>query len=59
NLEVLEDSRRHLVSERPATTRLGRAINSLEEIMEDLSHALQAPAATAARRSTSLLPTPG
>jgi len=59
NLEVLEDSRRHLVSERPAPTRLGRAINSLEEIMEDLSHALQAPEARAARRSTSLLPTPG
>lgn len=59
NLEVLEDSRRHLVSERPAPTRLGRAINSLEEIMEDLSHALQVPEARAARRSTSLLPTPG
>ncbi len=40
-------------------TRLGRAINSLEEIMEDLSHALQVPEARAARRSTSLLPTPG
>lgn len=59
DLDILEDTRRHLVSERPAATRLGRAINSLEEMMEDLSHALQAPAARASRGSTSLLPTPG
>ncbi|MDP3604536.1 MAG: patatin-like phospholipase family protein, partial [Polaromonas sp.] len=40
NLAVLEDTRRHLVSPAPAPTRLGRAIRSLEEVMEDVSHAL-------------------
>jgi NTE family protein len=40
DLDVLENPRRHLVSERPAATRLGRAISSLEEMMEDLNHAL-------------------
>jgi NTE family protein len=40
NLEVLEDERRHLVAARPAASRLGRAIASLEDVMEDLSHAL-------------------
>jgi len=59
DLDILEDTRRHLVSERPAATRLGRAINSLEEMMEDLSHALQAPTARTSRGSTSLLPTIG
>ncbi|WP_077592683.1 patatin-like phospholipase family protein [Polaromonas sp. A23] len=43
DLDVLEDPRRHLVSERPAATRLGRAISSLEEMMEDLNHALHLP----------------
>ncbi len=38
NLEVLDDPKRHLVAERPAATRVGRAIASLEEVMEDLSH---------------------
>jgi hypothetical protein len=59
DLDILEDTRRHLVSERPAPTRLGRAINSLEEMMEDLNHALHAPADRASRGSTSLLPTSG
>lgn len=44
DLDILEDPRRHLVSERPAATRLGRAISSLEEMMEDLNHALHLPA---------------
>jgi NTE family protein len=44
NMAVLEDPRRHLVSPVPAPTRIGRAIRSLEEIMEDVSHALE-PAA--------------
>ncbi len=41
NLDVLEDPKRHLATARPAATRVGRAIASLEEVMEDLSHALQ------------------
>ncbi len=41
NMEVLDDPRRHLVSARPAPTRVGRAIASLEEVMEDLSHAIR------------------
>ncbi len=40
DLDALEDPRRHLVSRRPAPTRLGRAISSLEELMEDMSHAV-------------------
>ncbi|WP_372826151.1 patatin-like phospholipase family protein [Polaromonas sp.] len=40
NMAVLEDPRRHLVSQMPAPTRLGRAIRSLEELMEDVSHAI-------------------
>ncbi|MFC6283166.1 MULTISPECIES: patatin-like phospholipase family protein [Polaromonas] len=40
NMEVLDDPKRHLVAARPAATRIGRAIASLEEVMEDLSHAL-------------------
>lgn len=48
DMDVLDDPRRHLVSERPAATRLGRAINSLEEMMDDLNHALHSPAARAA-----------
>lgn len=43
NMEVLDDSKRHLVAARAATTRIGRAIASLEEVMEDLSHALNPP----------------
>ncbi|HYW56871.1 MAG TPA: patatin-like phospholipase family protein [Polaromonas sp.] len=40
DLDVLDDPRRHLVTPRPAATRLGRAIRSLEELMEDVSHAI-------------------
>jgi NTE family protein len=40
DMDVLDDPRRHLVAARPAPTRLGRAIASLEEVMEDLSHAI-------------------
>lgn len=41
NMEALDDPKRHLAAERPAATRIGRAIASLEEVMEDLGHALQ------------------
>ncbi len=41
DMDVLEDSRRHLVAPRPAATRIGRAIASLQEVIDDLSHALQ------------------
>ena len=41
NLEALGDPRRHLVAERPAATRVGRAIALLEEVMEDLSHSVK------------------
>ena len=44
DMDVLDDPRRHLVAARPAPTRVGRAIASLEEVMEDLSHAVN-PAA--------------
>lgn len=44
-LDVLNDPRRKLVADTPAPTRLGRAIRSLEETLEDLSHVLQAQAA--------------
>ena len=47
-LDVLNDLRRKLVAETPAPTRLGRAIRSLEETMEDLSHVLEAKAANQA-----------
>ena len=40
NTDVLEDPRRHLVTPPPAATRIGRAITSLEEVMDDLQHAL-------------------
>ena len=40
NTDVLEDPRRHLVTPPPAATRIGRAIASLEEVMDDLQHAL-------------------
>ena len=41
DLEALDDPKRHLVAVRPAATRVARAIASLEEVMEDLSHALR------------------
>ncbi len=43
NMEVLNDPKRQLVAPRPAATRVGRAITSLEEIMEDLSRATKPP----------------
>lgn len=42
--EVLDDPRRHLVAPPEQATRIGRAIASLQEVMEDLGHAIQ-PAA--------------
>jgi NTE family protein len=44
NLDILEDPKRHLVAGRPAATRVGRAIASLEDVMEDLSHAVKVAA---------------
>ena len=41
NMDALDDPKRHLVAPQPAATRVGRAIASLEEIMEDLSHTLK------------------
>ena len=41
NAQVLEDPRRHLVALPKPPTRTGRAIASLQEVMEDLAHALQ------------------
>ena len=41
NGDALDDPRRHLVTAPPARTRLGRAIGSLQETMDDLRHALQ------------------
>ncbi len=43
NMAVLDDPKRHLAARRPAATRMGRAIASLEEVMEDLSHAITPP----------------
>jgi NTE family protein len=39
--EVLDDPRRHLVARSRPPTRLGRAIASLQEVVEDLGHAIQ------------------
>jgi NTE family protein len=39
--EVLDDPRRHLVAPRKQPTRIGRAIASLQEVIEDLGHAIQ------------------
>ena len=43
NMQILDDPKRHLVALRPATTHVGRAIASLEEIMEDVSRAITPP----------------
>ena len=40
NLQALDDPKRHLVAAQPAATRVGRAIATLEEVMEDLNHTL-------------------
>ncbi|MRD47216.1 patatin family protein [Caenimonas koreensis DSM 17982] len=36
--DVLDDPRRHLLAPRPSPTRIGRAIASLQEVMDDLGH---------------------
>ena len=41
NMALLDDPKRHLVAPLPAATRVGRAIASLEEIMNDLSHVVK------------------
>lgn len=43
DLDVLGDSRRHLVAAPSPPTRMGRAIASLQDALDDLGHALQAP----------------
>ena len=48
NMAVLDDPRRQLVAPLPAATRVGRALASLEEIMDELSQAVQ-PAPLLAR----------
>ncbi|MBX3654338.1 MAG: patatin-like phospholipase family protein [Ramlibacter sp.] len=40
---VLEDTRRHLVTPGKAPTRIGRAIGSLQEVMDDLGHLVGKP----------------
>lgn len=42
DLDVLEDPRRHLVAPRPVKSRLGQAIGRLQDVVDDLDHALQA-----------------
>ncbi|MBI5275298.1 MAG: patatin-like phospholipase family protein [Burkholderiales bacterium] len=42
--EALDDPKRHLVTPVPARTRIGRAVTTLQEVMEDLGRAI-APAA--------------
>ena len=41
NVDALDDPTRQLVVPPPAVTRVGRAIASLEEIMDDLDHAIR------------------
>lgn len=41
NMSALDDPKRHLIAPPPAVTRVGRAIASLEEIMDDLGHTMQ------------------
>ncbi len=38
NADVLDDPRRHLLREPPKATRIGRAVQQLQEVMDDLSH---------------------
>lgn len=44
NLRTLGDTGRHLVTQKPAATRVGRAMATLQEVMEDLSHAVKSTA---------------
>jgi predicted acylesterase/phospholipase RssA len=46
DVDVLEDARRHLVAAAKPPTRIGRAIASLQDVMDDLGHVLRAPAHT-------------
>lgn len=39
--DVLDDARRHLVARRKPPTRIGQAIASLQEVMDDLGHVVQ------------------
>jgi NTE family protein len=41
NAQVLDDPRRHLVALPKPPTRIGRAIASLQDVMDDLGHAIQ------------------
>lgn len=49
--DVLDDARRHLVTPLPAGTRLGRALASLQETIDDLAHTItpEAPEALGVR----------
>jgi NTE family protein len=41
--DLLDDPRRHLVALPKPPTRIGRAIASLQEVVDDLAHAIQPP----------------
>ena len=45
NMDVLDDPRRHLVTPRPTASRVGRAIARLDDVMENLSHCIDAASA--------------
>ncbi|MBX3586286.1 MAG: patatin-like phospholipase family protein [Ramlibacter sp.] len=45
--DVLEDPKRHLVTPPRAPTRIGRAIASLQEVMDDLGHLVGSPVSPA------------
>ncbi|MDP3760631.1 MAG: patatin-like phospholipase family protein [Ramlibacter sp.] len=44
DMDALEDPRRHLVAAPKPPTRIGQAIASLQEVMDDLGHAVHGPA---------------
>lgn len=44
DFDVLEDPRRHLVAAPKPPSRIGRAVASLQEVLDDLGHALRVPA---------------
>ena len=41
NMDILDNPKRQLLSPQPALTRVGQAITSLEEIMDDLAHTIK------------------
>ncbi len=43
SLQALGDARRRLVTPKPAATRVERALATLQEVMDDLSHAVSPP----------------